>query len=185
MDLSPLERCPRPRRVAVIGCCGAGTSTLAARLAPAFDLPLIHLDREYWRPGWVEPSHEEWDRHHAALLAGEAWLLDGNYGRTMVARLERAELVVLIETPAPVALWRVVRRTLRDRGRPRADMAPGCVEQLLRRGTLEFWSYVATFNRRRLPRIRERIAAHAPDRTVVVSSGANADLLVARAAAVR
>ncbi|WP_245298223.1 AAA family ATPase [Rhodomicrobium vannielii] len=43
------------QRVLVLGCSGSGKSTLARRLAAAHGLPLIDLDREHWRPGWVEP----------------------------------------------------------------------------------------------------------------------------------
>lgn len=49
-------------RILVLGPCGAGKSTLAAQLGKRLDLPVIHLDSEYWRPGWVEP-------HRAAMIA--------------------------------------------------------------------------------------------------------------------
>ncbi|MFI6132271.1 hypothetical protein [Micromonospora sp. NPDC051141] len=41
------------RRILVVGSSGAGKSTVAGELARRLDLPLIHLDRHYWRPGWV------------------------------------------------------------------------------------------------------------------------------------
>jgi len=41
----------------VIGCGGSGKSTLSRRLG----LPLVNLDREYWQPGWLQPSKEEWE----------------------------------------------------------------------------------------------------------------------------
>jgi len=177
-DLSHLPCAPR--RVAIIGCCGAGKSTLAAQLAPALGLPLIHLDREYWQPGWVQTPREHWIPRHEQLIAEPTWLIDGNYGNTMARRLERADLVVLLIVPARVSLWRVMRRTWRDRGRTRPDMAPGCAEAPWRRSTFAFWGYVAWFNRRHLPTIRARIAEHAAGRAVVVHSAADARNLVAR-----
>jgi adenylate kinase family enzyme len=39
------------RRVLVIGISGAGKSTFARELAARIGLPLIHLDKEFWRPG--------------------------------------------------------------------------------------------------------------------------------------
>lgn len=38
------------RRVLVIGCAGAGKTTFATELARITGLPLIYLDRHYWRP---------------------------------------------------------------------------------------------------------------------------------------
>ena len=49
-------------RVLILGSPGAGKSTFARRLAERSGLPLIHLDKHFWRPGWVEPAPEEWQR---------------------------------------------------------------------------------------------------------------------------
>jgi adenylate kinase family enzyme len=43
-------------RVLVIGISGAGKSTFAQALADKTGLPLIHLDKEFWRPGWKMPA---------------------------------------------------------------------------------------------------------------------------------
>ena len=37
----------------MIGRSGAGKTTVALRLAEALDLPVVHLDRLYWGPGWA------------------------------------------------------------------------------------------------------------------------------------
>ncbi len=29
----------------------------------AADLPIIHLDQHFWKPGWVEPDRKEWNRN--------------------------------------------------------------------------------------------------------------------------
>ena len=52
---------PLPQRVLIVGCPGSGKSTLARQLAPLLDLPIIHLDREYWRAGWVETDAADWE----------------------------------------------------------------------------------------------------------------------------
>ena len=46
-------------RILVLGPCGAGKSTPAVKLGAKLGLPVIHLDKEYWRPGWVEPDPAE------------------------------------------------------------------------------------------------------------------------------
>ena len=185
MDLAALDRCPRPRRVAVIGCSGSGKSTLARQLAPVLELPLIHLDREYWGPGWDEPSRDVWVPRHDALLAAERWLMDGNYGGTMRQRVAAAELVVVLERPSLLLLWRVLARTVRHHGRSRPDMGEGCVERFTGKQNLAFYRYVLGYNARRRPAVRRLLAELVPDRHVVVRSRRNARKLIARAAAVR
>jgi len=83
-------------RVLVDGMMGSGKSTFARALAARTGLPLIHLDVHYWKPGWVRPSDDEWRERQRTLLAGEAWIIDGNYNETLALRLERAETVVFL-----------------------------------------------------------------------------------------
>ena len=85
-------------RVLVDGMMGSGKSTFARALAARTGLPVIHLDVHYWKPGWVRPSDDEWRYRQRALLAGEAWIIDGNYNETLALRLERAETVVFLDT---------------------------------------------------------------------------------------
>jgi len=47
-------------RVAIVGPGGAGKSTFARSLGERTGLPVFHLDRFYWKPGWVETPREEW-----------------------------------------------------------------------------------------------------------------------------
>lgn len=94
----------------------------------------------------------------AAAAAGERWIIDGNYGSTLAPRLARADLVLWLDLPTLLCLWRVARRALGGLGRVRADMAPGCPERL----DPEFLVYVARFRADGRPRVvaaLERTAA--------------------------
>ena len=71
------------RRIAIIGTGGAGKTTLALELGRRLGIPVVHLDRVFWRPGWVGPAADEWRETHRAALAADAWIADGNYGSTM------------------------------------------------------------------------------------------------------
>jgi len=132
------------RRVVVLGPGGSGKSTLARRLGQLTGLPVIHLDRVYWRPGWVPTPESEWEAVHRDLTAGEAWIIDGNYGSTVEVRLARADTVVFLDVPRIVALIGVLRRRLMYRRRKRPDMAPGCPEKV----DWEFLGWVWNYARR-------------------------------------
>ena len=127
----------------IIGSPGAGKSTLAAEVARRTGLPLIHLDRHYWKPGWIEPDKAQWSETVGRLIAGRLWVMDGNYGGTMPARLARADTVILLDLPPWRCVARILLRALRLRGTVRADMAPECPERM----SSEFLAYTARFRR--------------------------------------
>jgi adenylate kinase family enzyme len=118
-----------PRRIPVIGCSGAGKSTLARVIAKRYQLPLIHLDRCYWRPGWIAPSEIEWAEEVERLIAAPAWVMDENFNSTMHRRAEVADAIVFLDLPRWLCLMRVLRRVVLGYGRGRADVAPGCPER--------------------------------------------------------
>ena len=144
------------QRVIVIGPCGAGKSTASFRLAELLGLPIYHLDRLHWRAGWVESTREELEAALAPILARERWVIDGNYGGTMAARIERADTIVYLDYPVRLCLWRVLKRVLRYRGRVRPDMAEGCPERL----NLEFFFYILNWNRGPRPRTEAKLEGY-------------------------
>ena len=106
-------------RVLVIGSPGAGKSTLAARLAPVLDLPLIHLDRLFHdsTAAWAgdAPAWRRWVVEQ--LITRERWLIDGHYPATLTERLTAADTVIHLDYPVHVCLTRALRRRWRDSGR--------------------------------------------------------------------
>lgn len=152
------------KKVLVIGCGGAGKSSLSRRLGEVLDLPVVHLDAHYWKPDWRETPAEEWERKVAELAGRDEWVMDGNYGGTMDIRLARAEIVVFLDMPRSLCLWRVVARRLRHARRSRPDMAPGCPERL----EWQFLKYVWNYRKTRRPRVLEKLENLPPEKRVFV-----------------
>ncbi len=166
------------RRILVLGNSGSGKSTLARALGDALALPVVHLDTHYWRPGWTEPTRAEWDARVPELAARPAWVMDGNFARSLAPRLARADTVVLFERPTWLCLARILGRWREWRGRTRPDLAAGCPEDI----DWRFMAWVATFRRRELPRVRTALAAAPPGlRVHVLRTDADADALLASA----
>ncbi len=126
----------------VIGCCGAGKSTLSKKLHEALKLPLHHLDSHYWKPNWTETPRSEWEPIVRELAAKESWIIDGNYGSTLDIRIARADTIIYMDYKTPTCLYRVISRTVKNYGKRRFDMAEGCPERL----DINFLHYVATYN---------------------------------------
>lgn len=131
------------QRILVIGSPGAGKSTLSHALAWRSGIPLFHLDRMFWLPGWIERDRDEGRAELAGILAQDRWIIDGNYGSTLPMRLQRADSVVWLDYPTHLCLTRVFKRWSQYRGRTRPDMTEGCPENL----NFEFLFYVLNFRR--------------------------------------
>ncbi len=110
------------RRIIVTGLAGSGKSTFSLALAATTGLPVIHLDLQFWKPGWVEPSETEWREKQRDVLTGDAWIADGNYRETLDLRLERADTVVVLDTP----WWRCAGRAFLRGFRMPGELPEGC-----------------------------------------------------------
>jgi len=141
----------------IIGSGGAGKSTLARQLGKMLDLPVIHLDAVHWQPGWVAMPKDEWCGKVAEMTQGERWIIDGNYGGTLPARLAVADTIIFLDYPWWLCLWRVLRRRVQYHGRTRPDLSPGCPEQL----DWEFLKWVCVdFPRHSRGRILQLVQEH-------------------------
>jgi adenylate kinase family enzyme len=68
-------------------------------------------------------------REGGEAAAGDAWVMDGNYTTHLDLRLPRAEAVIWLDLPRYVYFPRTVWRMIRNYGRERGDIGPGCPER--------------------------------------------------------
>ncbi|MBV9093825.1 MAG: hypothetical protein JO132_08120 [Streptosporangiaceae bacterium] len=130
------------QRVIVVGPGAAGKTTLAARLSEITGLPVIELDKLFWRPNLAATPRGEWAAIQRQLATQESWIMDGDLGPYDVinARLQAADTVVFLDFAPMRCAWRAIRRS-----RERAD----------------FWRWLLTYRRHSRPALRQAIAARA------------------------
>jgi adenylate kinase family enzyme len=145
-------------RVAIVGSGGAGKSTLAVEIGQRTGLPVFHLDRFFWKPGWIPTPDAEWRAVQAELVARERWIIDGNYGATLDIRFARADTVVALALSRVRCVTRAASRSLRNRGQ--AVQADGCPERMDRAFLRWVWRYPVD-SRPRLDAALDRHRAHA------------------------
>src|ERR1700751_6085539 len=153
---------------------GSGKSTFSRALSARTGLPVIHLDLYYWKPGWMKPSDDEGQTKQRSLLAGDEWIADGNYDKTLDLRLERADTVVVLDTPWWVCSGRAFGRGVR---RPVGTRMPdGCDDSVIRRLRDEWRLVGVNWRDRRKEPQRERaiISEHGEHTTVHVLSSKRA-----------
>ncbi len=119
-------------KVAVIGHSGCGKSTIAAWIAKKRRLPILHLDKVHWLPGWIErPKEEEQKIVREFLDSHDSWVIDGNYhSMEYERRMQEADRILFLDFPRLVCLYRAWKRARRYRGKTRSSITEGCTEKL-------------------------------------------------------
>lgn len=167
----------KAQRILLLGSGGSGKSTLARRLGERTGLPVIHLDREYWRENWTPTPKDEWNARVGELISGERWIIDGNFGGTLPMRLQAADTVIFFDLSRWVCLRSVLGRCRRYRGKSRTDMAPGCPEK----ADAEFLRWVLRFPEKEAPQIRALLQGQAGRKNVhILKHRREADELLRR-----
>jgi len=116
-------------KIIIIGNSGSGKTTLSYQLGELLKLPVIHLDKEYWKKDWEKTPKEEWRKKVNAFVSGLEWILDGNFNSTLEIRINKADTVIFLDYNRFVCLFGVIKRIFRYLGKTRPDMAEGCLEK--------------------------------------------------------
>lgn len=151
------------KKIAIIGCCGSGKSTFSCKLSTELNLPLYHLDKLYWKPGWTKTPSEQWVEIQTSLCKNKQWIIDGNYKSTLDIRLDACDTVIFLDVNRFICIYRALKRTLTSKTRP--DMAEGCEERF----NLEFIKFIWDFPNNARPDIIDKITSISQPRNVIIA----------------
>lgn len=110
------------KKIILIGSGGAGKSTLARLLGEKLNIKVYHLDRLFWKPGWVVVQREEQRKVQYKLINQPKWIIDGNYRGTMDIRLHAADTIIFLDLHRMICVYRAFKRMLKYRNKTRPDM---------------------------------------------------------------
>jgi adenylate kinase family enzyme len=122
---------------------------LAAKLGETSGLPVIELDKIFWRQGLAAKPRHEWIATQQRLVAEERWIMDGDLGPydAVEVRLRAADTIILLDFSLVRCAWRALRRP---------------------RERVDFWRWLVMYRWRSRPALMGAIAKHAPDASVYV-----------------
>ena len=145
-------------RIVIVGTSGSGKTTVSARLAGLLDIPHIELDSLHWEPGWQEAEPSVLRSRVERALAGDRWVVDGNYSIVRDLIWPQADTLVWLDYRLARVMWQVTTRTAR-RVIGRQELWSGNRERLaaaFSRDSIILWA-LTTFkkNRRRYTALLE------------------------------
>ena len=110
------------QRILVTGNAGSGKSTLSRRLATILDLPVVHLDKIIWEPGWRTVPKEAVALRLEESLSEPTWIFDGVCTPAFLA----ADTIIFLDLPLGTCLLRAWLRIFRHLFSPLAEVRAQC-----------------------------------------------------------
>ena len=144
------------KKLVVIGPPGAGKTTLSKHLGEIIEINPTHLDSLFWKPGWIKISTAKRLEILDNLVSADKWILDGNYEDIIDRQLAQCEVVIFLDFPRHISLWRVFKRRFWDK----QEVAPGMYDKLNFRFLRTIWSFPhneGKFLRSQLATVLDRI----------------------------
>lgn len=135
-------------KIIVIGCPGAGKSTFSRKLSEVTGIKLHYL---------VDIGLEK-------IMANESWIIDGNYTRTLEARLKECDTVFLLDYPLEICLEGAASRI----GKERVDL-PWTEDEF----DEEFKQYIIDFSKDNLPGIYELLDKYRDTKKIIIFKSRN------------
>lgn len=154
------------KRVIVIGCPGSGKSTFSRALREITGLPLVYLDQLYWKADRTIVDKPVFRARLAEAMAGDRWIIDGNYGSTMEMRMQAADTVFFLDYPVEVCIEGVRTRM----GKPREDIPWVETEE-----DGEFIDFIRTYRTDSRPKVLALLEQYTDKNVIVFHDRAEAD----------
>ena len=143
----------------IIGSPGAGKSTFARRLRNLTGLPLYYLDMLWHKPDQTNITREEFDTLLNDIIKKDSWIIDGNYQRTLEARLKACDTVFLMDYPLEICLSGAESRIRKKR----EDM-PWVESEF----DEEFKQWMIDFPDKQLPQIYELLNKYRKEKEIII-----------------
>ncbi|MCX6819671.1 MAG: AAA family ATPase [Candidatus Adlerbacteria bacterium] len=109
-------------KIVLIGCPGAGKTTLARKLGAKLNIPVHHLDKYFWKENWTPTPQAEFRKIQDELMKEDRWIVDGNFTKSIDNRVTKADTVVFFDFPKTTLVWRYLKRFVQDFNKVRPDM---------------------------------------------------------------
>ena len=155
------EKCGRQTmlKIIIIGSPGAGKSTFARKLRDTTGIPLYYLDMLWHKPDQTTISREEFDAKLNKILKQNSWIIDGNYQRTLEARIKECDTVFLMDFPLDVCISGAESRI----GKKREDL-PWIESEFDK----EFKQWIIDFSEKQLPQIYKTIEKYRNNKDIII-----------------
>lgn len=100
-------------KILIIGTTGSGKSTLASKISEKLNVKHIEQDNFFWQPNWQITPKEEFVSKVTDEIKNDSWVTCGNHGAVRELLANKANIIIWLDYPFHVILYRILKRTFR------------------------------------------------------------------------
>lgn len=117
-------------KISIIGYSGAGKSTFGTKLSNIYNIDVTHIDQLFFYPNWQQVDRLLFQARIDEVLEQDSWIMEGNYSRHSVKRLEDSDKIYLFRFNRFRCLYNLIKRRIKYNKKIRPSAPEGCYEQL-------------------------------------------------------
>ena len=117
-------------KILVIGYSSSGKSTFSKRIGNVYNIPVLHIDKIFFAPNWVEREKSLVEKEIRTFMKNESWIIDGLYRNHAKERFELAEQIFIFDFNRFKCLYGAIVRRVKFHNQIRDSIADGCKERL-------------------------------------------------------
>lgn len=152
------------KKIMILGSAGAGKSTLARRIGTIIGIEVYHLDRFFWQKNWIPITQEELYKKVKSIVAKDSWIIDGNYSKSMDIRFNNADMIIFLDMPLWLCLWRVIIRRFKYSNKQRSDMGEECKEKI----DWEFVKWIINYHKNKKQKLYKKLNQLSDEKRVYI-----------------
>lgn len=138
------------KRILILGSIGSGKTTLAHHISRMTNIKEVNLDKEYWLPNWTRPDMGDFIEKLQEIVKEDEWIIEGNYIESLDVRLERADLILVLDIDLKTCERGIFFRTLKGLFKKRKDLNDGCRDSF-KNGYKELLEWARLFKKEYYP----------------------------------
>ncbi len=117
-------------KILVIGYSSSGKSTFTKRVGQVYNLPVLHIDKIFFSPNWVERDKVQVEKEIRSFMKNDAWIIDGLYRNYAKERFELSDQIFIFDFNRFKCLYGAIVRRVKFHNQIRDSIADGCKERL-------------------------------------------------------
>ncbi|MDY0295167.1 MAG: hypothetical protein RBQ71_05095 [Acholeplasmataceae bacterium] len=117
-------------KIAVIGHSSSGKSTFSKRVAQVYQIPVLHIDKIFFEPNWVERDKKVVEMEIREFMQGQKWIIDGFYRKLATERFDEADQIFIFNFNRFKCLYGAIVRRFKYHNQNRDSVCVGCKERL-------------------------------------------------------